>query len=585
MANANAPSSFSKTLVQGREPSPELDAGDTAEAAPIPDDLDDEPDDALTGELLLDRYRVVRRLGEGGMGTVYLAEHVTIKKRCAIKVLSQEYANKADLIDRFLQEARAASMIAHENVVEITDFGKTNDNSVFFVMEYLAGEDLSRTLAREGPLSWARVRGMALQICRALGAAHDKGIIHRDMKPENCFRVERSTTRDFIKVLDFGIAKVTTEDGDGGKGLTKTGMIFGTPEYMSPEQAQGIRVDHRADIYAVGVIMYELLTGQVPFTADSFMGILTQHMFEAPKSPRAIQASIPDEVERIILKAMQKDRDLRFQDMRAFITAIEAVGTGTGGVEVIAETLSRPPEAGKEMSFTDVPERTSATLPDGSGNMGTGPVAVVTSTEAGSRTGVIAMVVAALIVGVGGALIYLSVTGDEPETPETKQVVAEPEPQRPPKKRAKARPIVGESVHIKIKTNVPAEILDGRDRGSVGYTNEDGGVEVKKTDDVIKLILVAEGHDELEVELVPDREGKEFTYTLTPAAAIAETTGDPVDETTGDEEPVSEPKKKVTKKKVTKKKGDTKGETKDGTTGGGSVVPSSELKNPFGKRN
>ncbi|MGB1016694.1 MAG: serine/threonine-protein kinase, partial [Nannocystaceae bacterium] len=230
-------------------------------------------EESLIGQVLVERYHLLEQLGAGGMGTVYLAEHVTIGKRLAIKVLSREFAHKHELVERFLQEARAASMIAHENVVEITDFGRTPDGSVFFVMEHLAGEDLSATIAKEGPLPWSRVKPIALQICMALEAAHAKGVIHRDMKPENCFRVARSSNQDFIKVLDFGIAKISNDEASGtNKGLTKTGMIFGTPEYMSPEQAQGMRVDLRADIYAVGVIVYECLTGKTPFTSETFMG-------------------------------------------------------------------------------------------------------------------------------------------------------------------------------------------------------------------------------------------------------------------------------------------------------------------------
>ncbi|HET6584273.1 MAG TPA: serine/threonine-protein kinase, partial [Nannocystaceae bacterium] len=280
----------------------------------------------LVGTILADRYRILRKLGEGGMGSVYLAEHTTINKRLAIKVLSSEYCHKQDLVNRFLQEARAASMIEQENVVEITDFGSTPGGSVFFAMEYLNGEDLAATIKREGALSWTRARQILLQICAALGSAHAAGIIHRDMKPDNCYRIRRGSNDDFIKVLDFGIAKVQSDEGDGGRALTRTGMIFGTPEYMSPEQAKGEKVDHRVDVYAVGVIMYELLTGRVPFTADTFMGILTKHMFEAPQAPSALigPGSIPVDVEAIILKSLQKDREYRFQTMAEMAHAIEA---------------------------------------------------------------------------------------------------------------------------------------------------------------------------------------------------------------------------------------------------------------------
>jgi serine/threonine-protein kinase len=289
------------------------------------------PPSGREGTVLMDRYRVISKLGEGGMGTVYIAEHLAIRKRFAIKVLSHEFAHKTDLVERFLQEARAASMIAQENVVEITDFGNTPDGSVFFVMEHLQGEDLANLIKREGRLSWDRAKPIALQICSALQAAHEAGIIHRDMKPENCFRISRHGNEDFIKVLDFGIAKITGPDAEGaGKGLTRTGMIFGTPEYMAPEQAQGLRPDFRVDIYAMGVIMYEMLTGRVPFIADTFMAVLTKHMFEPPRPPSQLcpDAGIPAEVEAIVMKALEKDPANRFQSMAEMAMAIDSVGTG-----------------------------------------------------------------------------------------------------------------------------------------------------------------------------------------------------------------------------------------------------------------
>jgi len=299
----------------------------------------------IVGTVLSQRYRVLKKLGEGGMGSVYLAEHTTINKKLAIKVLSPDYSQKPDLVDRFLQEARAASMIDQENVVEITDFGTVPGGTVFFVMEYLNGEDLAATIKREGPMPWERVRPIMLQICDALAAAHDVGIIHRDMKPENCYRIRRGSNSDFIKVLDFGIAKVTSEESEGGgKNLTRTGMIFGTPEYMSPEQAKGERVDHRVDVYAVGIILYELLTGRVPFLADTFMGTLTKHMFEAPPAPAAVAPGvmIPPDAEAIILKALQKERDYRFQSMGEMANALRAVGTGAAPVAVVRENVATP---------------------------------------------------------------------------------------------------------------------------------------------------------------------------------------------------------------------------------------------------
>jgi tRNA A-37 threonylcarbamoyl transferase component Bud32 len=277
---------------------------------------------SLVGKVVAGRYKVLDKLGEGGMGIVYLAEHITIEKKVALKVLLQEYAAKADLKDRFLQEAKAAAKIGHENIVDITDFGTTPDGSVFFAMEYLDGVDLSLAIRKGGPMPWSRAKPILIQICRALGAAHSKGIIHRDMKPENIHLIEREGRADFAKVLDFGIAKMSMDQGE--KRLTRTGMIFGTPEYMSPEQAQGNKPDHRVDIYAVGVIMYEMVTGAVPFKADTFMGILTKHIFEAPVPPNQTsdQVQIPGEVEAIILKALAKDRDDRFKSMTEMAASI-----------------------------------------------------------------------------------------------------------------------------------------------------------------------------------------------------------------------------------------------------------------------
>ncbi len=281
--------------------------------------------DPYIGKTVADRYKVIGKLGEGGMGVVYLAEHVFIEKKVAVKILSEDFARKADLVARFMQEAKAASKIGHENIIDITDFGETASGSVFFVMEFLDGADLAHHIRESGPMPLDRVRYVMNQVCRALGAAHSKGIIHRDLKPENIYLIERNGRPDFVKILDFGIAKMSSLDNEGGSRLTRTGMIFGTPEYMSPEQAKGDKPDHRVDIYAAGCILYEMLTGDVPFHAETFMGVLTKHMFEVPQPPsqRAPNANIPPDVEAVVLKALAKDRDQRFQTMKEMAVALE----------------------------------------------------------------------------------------------------------------------------------------------------------------------------------------------------------------------------------------------------------------------
>jgi serine/threonine-protein kinase len=481
------------------------------------------PSTDLAGTVLADRYRIVKKLGEGGMGSVYLAEHTTINKRLAIKVLSPEYSHKQDLVDRFLQEARAASMIEQENVVEITDFGSTPTGSVFFAMEFLNGEDLSSTIKREGPLPWTRVRGVMLQICAALSSAHAAGIIHRDMKPENCYRIRRGSNEDFIKVLDFGIAKVQSDEGDGGKGLTRTGMIFGTPEYMSPEQAKGEKVDHRVDVYAVGVILYELLTGRVPFTADTFMGILTKHMFEAPPAPSMIApgCDVPDDVEAIILKALQKDREYRFQSMQEFARAIEAVGTGATPVAVVREDVAAPRSG--QIRFAG---NSTAIEIDG------GPAEAPSRSRMGLFAG---LAVGAAIVAAGAFFMLRpsdsAATTDAPVPVADAKGTTAPAPVADGKGPAAGTPPATPTpppavtqVDITIATpGVRAAVHSDTDDGLLGYTNEP--IKLPHSDKELAVRLRAEGHEEMLVSIVPDA-NKSVSANLTVLVAAAPD-GDP----------------------------------------------------------
>jgi serine/threonine protein kinase len=288
----------------------------------------------LIGVTLLDRYRVVEMLGEGAMGVVLMGEHVTIGRRVAIKILKLHAARAPEKAkERFLREARMISMINHDNVVQISDFGETADGLPFFVMEYLEGEDLSLLLRREGRQSWSRVKFIAVQICRALRAAHSVGVIHRDMKLENCFMVARPDVEDFIKVLDFGIAKIIEGDAEQKQGenrlstLTRTGEVVGTAAYMAPEQAKGEHLDARTDLYSVGIMLYELLVGCRPFDADSVIGLMHKQAFEAPRRPSEVapHAGILSSMDAVILKALEKDPDDRYQSAGEMLEAIEVV--------------------------------------------------------------------------------------------------------------------------------------------------------------------------------------------------------------------------------------------------------------------
>jgi serine/threonine-protein kinase len=303
------------------------------------------PDDPLVGMVLAGRYVVKSRIGEGGMGLVYEGLHRDIDKRVAIKVLRDDLSRRPEVVARFRQEAKSASRIGHENIVDISDFGETTRGASYFVMEFLDGEDLGNVLGREVTVDSDRVCGIVLQCCRALSATHAKGIVHRDIKPENIFLTKRDGVDDFVKIVDFGIAKMSDIETDGapGRKLTKTGMIFGTPEYMSPEQAAGKELDHRVDVYALGIILYECLAGRVPFEGDTFMGVLTQHLFAElpPIAEMNPQAKVSRELELVIRKALAKDPDDRYQDTEELAEAIDCALDG----RLSRATVKTPPSA------------------------------------------------------------------------------------------------------------------------------------------------------------------------------------------------------------------------------------------------
>jgi eukaryotic-like serine/threonine-protein kinase len=280
----------------------------------------------------INNYEVRRLIGEGGMGAVYLAEHVVMGRKAAIKVLRRELSEDETLVARFMNEARAANAIGHPNIVDIVDVGRLPDGIPYMMMEYLVGEDLSKRLARCGRLSVEQALPIAVQAGSAVAAAHDKGIVHRDLKPENLFLVADVTVpgRERVKVLDFGIAKLRG-DFAGGSVKTRTGSLFGTPQYMSPEQCLGIPegVDHRADIYSFGIILYEMLCGSPPFASQGIGEIIMMHLSRAPDPPSARCAEIPPWMEKVILCALEKEPEQRFPTMAAMVSALETPAAAT----------------------------------------------------------------------------------------------------------------------------------------------------------------------------------------------------------------------------------------------------------------
>jgi serine/threonine protein kinase len=286
--------------------------------------------DRLVGETLDARYYVQRKIGEGGMGVVFAVKHAVIERPLAIKVLKREVMRDEATLRRFVQEAKAASRIGHPNIVDVTDFGKTPEGMTYSVMEYVDGETLSKAIKHGAPFPVDRAVHIASQIARALGAAHEKGIVHRDLKPENVFLIDREGRPDFVKIVDFGIAKVQPVDGGPQQGprLTRVGSVFGTPEYMAPEQAAGRSdTDRRVDIYALGTILYEMVVGRVPHKGDSMIRTIAMQMLDPITPPRQVNPDLPISpgLEAVIMKALAKNRDERFPTMAALIAAIEGL--------------------------------------------------------------------------------------------------------------------------------------------------------------------------------------------------------------------------------------------------------------------
>ncbi len=275
-------------------------------------------------------YRVERLLGEGGMGAVYELLHPGIGKRLALKLLHPEYAARPQIVQRFFDEARSVNMIGHPNIVDIMDFAELSDGRRYILMEYLEGESLSDTIERVGPMPSDTVAEVGVAICSALEAAHAAGIVHRDLKPENVHLVPRPDNPHYVKVLDFGIAKLSADLHLMPGAATRSGVVMGTPSYMSPEQAMGRtkEIDHRTDVYALGIILYEMLVGEVPFAAESFGDLMLKHLQEPPQSIRQFRPDAPPSWNEVIQVALAKQREDRFQTMGAMAQAIRDAAEG-----------------------------------------------------------------------------------------------------------------------------------------------------------------------------------------------------------------------------------------------------------------
>lgn len=433
----------------GSGPSDSRSSGDPVATAGETRDLGpkgkvEEDDSIAIGQLFDGRYRIKAKLGEGGMGEVYAAEHTRIEKRVAIKILRSEFVSNKEALDRFVQEARSASSIGHPNIIAIEDCVELPDGRLYLSMELLNGKPLNDLLQER--IAPERSLGVMIQTCDGLAAAHAKGIVHRDMKPENIFVTTGADGREVPKILDFGIAKV--QGTDGANNLTRAGTIFGTPFYMAPEQAQGEAVDQRTDVYAMGVILYEIFTGSVPFQGESFMVILTKHIMADPEpvAERAARngVALPAGVEAIINRAMKKSPGERYQSMEELRNALVGayqtlIGPGmssymesyTSGGSVAMAAAHYPPTGAIQAVGPATPptgmhaQTPGAGMPQVYGNPASysagmsyaaGESAFMDSRKKGNKVGLIAALIAVLVV-VGGTVGFLVLSGSKKDGP------------------------------------------------------------------------------------------------------------------------------------------------------------------------
>jgi serine/threonine-protein kinase len=387
-----------------------------------------EADPALIGRTIAGKFRVEEFLGGGAMGAVYKARQVALEKDVAVKVMHREVATDPQFAARFHREAKAASRLDHPNSMRVIDFGEEPDGLLYIAMEYLSGRDLYKVIHEDWPLSDARIADVLMQALAALAVAHDMGVIHRDLKPENIMvlrgKDDEGREADVVKVCDFGIAKITEKEGENeppktqGQKLTTAGLVVGTPEYMSPEQARGEKLDARSDIYSMGIILYQLLTGRVPFTADTALAIVLKHLTDPPEPPRIIYPAVNKALEAVCLKAIAKAKEERFQSARDMRSALRAAVDGSKAMpspQVInAPTLpleaaesaptaqtAPPRETSEAAPAAPPPTPPAATAPTVSGIAAATPL----GTEAVPRRSsmpYVAAALAALVVGGGG---------------------------------------------------------------------------------------------------------------------------------------------------------------------------------------
>jgi serine/threonine-protein kinase len=383
--------------------------------------------DPFPGRLIAGNFRIERLIGQGAMGNVYKAEQLSLGKAVAIKILHAHLMDDEKLVGRFKREAKSASKLNHPNSIQIIDSGQESDGTLYIAMELLAGRDLAQVIRDEFPLSLPRVIRIMTQVMSALDEAHAHGVIHRDLKPSNIMLIERRGEKDFVKVCDFGIAKATSADGkeeDRQQMLTIQGLVCGTPEYMAPEQARAEVLDGRADLYSAAVILYQLVTGDIPFRADSPMGIVSRHLAEVPIRPstRRPDLPIPKALDDLILRGMEKDRQKRFPTAVDFRAALEAIVSPTPGqFTPVPPSMQATANALAPAATAMIPPQTPAEK--------FGTTADLTSRRPRKRGFVAGAIAAAVLASAGAAAFVLTRPASRPSEPTPVAAAPPPAPQ------------------------------------------------------------------------------------------------------------------------------------------------------------
>lgn len=466
-----------------------------------------------SGQTIGGKYRIIKLLGKGGMGAVYLGEHVVIGKKIAVKFLHTEFTAKEDMVKRFYREAQVAAAISHRNIIDVMDVGVSQEGDPYIVMEYLEGESLADLLARKGPMDLPSACAILEPACLALSAAHAKGIVHRDLKPENIFIVRHEGERPTVKLIDLGVSKYMQHDGQSQ--LTQTGTFLGTPAYMAPEQIRGASdVNQSADLYSIGVIIYEMLTGQLPFKGTHYNELLLNVMTEAPTPPRENFESFPEQAEHLVLSLLEKEEEKRprsakevleklqqFDDYENRLSCLEVFMGDLLQMTIAAGTLGGTNDSdGSQSMASDVLAKLAGETP--SSRTPAGWSNTVTTPKRKNNVYVIAGIVVVLAVVIAGILIGLAGSDDD-SSPNAKSGISATKPDLTPASSHTALPLTERDEGVEIK-------IEGHPEGAKIYYEDflilENPFRVKRRKTVARIAVEAEGYKPFRVSVNPTKD-------------------------------------------------------------------------------